>query len=137
MQISGLSDRDHVMAKKKTAKKSVKAAKKKAGKQATSKKPARKAKAAASASLGRPTVTAEERLFMLFHDDYHARQVFEFLRAETVGDLEQFAPQEIIHRLSRPIRETVDRIRKKLAERNRCLAGDEPFVVEYKRKASQ
>ena len=39
---------------------------------------------------------------MLFHDDFHARQVFDFLRAETVGDLEQHSPQEIIHRLSRP-----------------------------------
>ena len=84
-------------------------------------------------SLGRPTVTAEEKLFMLFHEDYEARQVFEFLRAETVGDLEQHTPQDIIHRLSRPIRETVDRIRKKLAERNRCLAGDEEFAAEHKR----
>jgi hypothetical protein len=83
-------------------------------------------------SLGRPTITAEEKLFMLFHDDYHARQVFEFLRAETVGDLEQFTPQDIIHRLSRPIRETVDRIRKKLAERNRCLKEDEPFAAEHR-----
>lgn len=83
-------------------------------------------------SLGRPTVTAEEKLFMLFHDDYEARQVFEFLRAETVADLEQHTPQDIIHRLSRPIRETVDRIRQKLADRNRCLAGDEKFAVEHK-----
>jgi hypothetical protein len=49
-----------------------------------------------------------------------------------VGELEQHTPQDIIHRLSRPIRETVDRIRKKLAERNRCLAGDESFAVEHK-----
>jgi hypothetical protein len=104
------------------------------------KKPARKAARKAPAkkrpkkiSLGRPTVTAEEKLFMLFHEDYEARQVFEFLRAETVGDLEQHTPQDIIHRLSRPIRETVDRIRKKLAERNRCLSGDEAFAAEHKR----
>jgi hypothetical protein len=98
------------------------------------KKPARKPakKKTKKISLGRPTVTAEEKLFMLFHDDYEARQVFEFLRAETVGDLEQHAPQDIIHRLSRPIRETVDRIRKRLAERNRCLAGDEEFAAEHK-----
>ena len=69
---------------------------------------------------------------MLFHEDYEARQVFEFLRAETVADLEKFSPQEIIHRLSRPIREMVDRIRVKLAERNRCLAGDERFAAEWK-----
>ena len=85
-------------------------------------------------SLGRPTVTAEEKLFMLFHEDYEARQVFEFLRAETVADLEKFTPQEIIHRLSRPIRETVDRIRTKLADRNRCLAGDQAFAAEQKNR---
>jgi hypothetical protein len=112
------------MPKKKPAKK---AAKKPAKKKAAKKKSTKKI------SLGRPTVTAEEKLFMLFHDDYHARQVFEFLRAETVADLEQHTPQDIIHRLSRPIRETVDRIRTKLAERNRCLAGDEEFAAAHKR----
>src|SRR5439155_13719200 len=86
-------------------------------------------------SLGRPTVTAEEKLFMLFHEDYEARQVFQFLRAETVADLEQHSPQDIIHRLSRPIREMVDRIRTRLAERNRCLAGDEEFASNHKRVA--
>src|SRR5262245_66492392 len=116
------------MPKKKPAKSPKKAAKKPEKKKASKK--------AKKISLGRPTVTAEEKLFMLFHDDYEARQVFEFLRAETVGDLEQHAPQEIIHRLSRPIRETVDRIRRRLADRNRCLAGDEEFAVEHKRTTS-
>ncbi len=73
---------------------------------------------------------------MLFHEDYEARQVFQFLRAETVADLEQHSPQEIIHRLSRPIRETVDRIRTRLAERNRCLSGDEEFAADHKRRAA-
>jgi len=106
------------MAKKKNAKK-------------PAKKPAKKK--SKKISLGRPTVTAEEKLFMLFHEDYEARQVFEFLRADTVADLEQHTPQDIIHRLSRPIRETVDRIRRKLAERNRCLAGDAEFAAEHKK----
>ena len=113
------------MATKKTKKLTKSTAKKSA-------KSARKSKKPRKVSLGRPTITAEEKLFMLFHDDYHARQIFEFLRAETVADLEQFSPQEIIHRLSRPIRETVDRIRNKLAERNRCLAGDEAYASEHK-----
>jgi hypothetical protein len=117
------------MPKKKPAKK---IAKKSAAKK-WAKKPAAKKKAIKKISLGRPTITAEEKLFMLFHEDYEARQVFEFLRAETVGDLEQFSPQDIIHKLSRPIRETVDRIRVKLAERNRCLAGDAEFAAEHKR----
>src|SRR3954463_3883725 len=116
------------MAKKKTQKA---ARQKPAAKKAASKKRAKKI------SLGRPTVTAEEKLFMLFHEDYEARQVFQFLRAETVADLEQHSPQDIIHSLSRPIREMVDRIRTKLAQRNRCLAGDEEFTVQYKRQRSE
>jgi hypothetical protein len=119
---------DHTMPKKKPAKKPAK-------KPTAKKKTAVKKKAVKKISLGRPTVTAEEKLFMLFHEDYEARQVFEFLRAETVADLEQFSPQEIIHRLSRPIRETVDRIRTRLADRNRCLAGDAEFAAGHKRKA--
>ena len=114
------------MAKKKTKQKSASGAAKKPAKSVRKKRARRKI------SLGRPTVTAEEKLFMLFHDDFEARQVFEFLRAETVADLEQHTPQDIIHRLSRPIRETIDRIRKKLAHRNRCLAGDEAFAAECK-----
>jgi hypothetical protein len=119
------------MAKKKSAKKAA-GKSKKPGKKAAAKKGTAKKRASKTISLGRPTVTAEEKLFMLFHEDYEARQVFEFLRAETVADLEKFSPQEIIHRLSRPIREMVDRIRTKLAERNRCLAGDEAFAAEWK-----
>src|SRR5437016_155830 len=114
------------MAKKKKA---APAAKKSAGRSKQRNKVAKKI------SLGRPTVTAEEKLFMLFHEDFEARQVFQFLRAETVADLEQHSPQEIIHRLSRPIRETVDRIRTRLAERNRCLAGDEEFAADHKRRS--
>jgi len=119
------------MARKKIAKKSAKRAGKKASGTAKKKAASRKP------SLGRPTITAEEKLFMLFHDDFHARQIFEFLRAETVGDLEQHSPQEIIHRLSRPIRETVDRIRTKLAERNRALKDDEQFAASHKAKRSE
>src|SRR5205823_13369978 len=115
-----------IMARKKTSKKSAKPTVKSA-------KGAKKKSAKRKPALGRPTITAEEKLFMLFHDDFHARQVFDFLRAETVGDLEQHSPQEITHRLTRPIRETVDRIRQRLAERNRCLKDDEEFAVEHKR----
>ena len=82
-------------------------------------------------SLGRPLITQEEKLYMLFHDDYHSRQVFEFLRVETVRDLEQFSPQQIIHLLSKPIRTTVERIRQRLAKYKRSLRDDEQFAVEY------
>ena len=83
-------------------------------------------------ALGRPKVTGEELLFMLFKEDYHARQIFDFLRVERVKDLEQYSPQQIVKLLSRPITETVDRIRRKLAEKNRCLREDAEFAAEQK-----
>jgi hypothetical protein len=89
-------------------------------------------KSADSVALGRPKITGEEQLFLLFKEDYHARQIFDFLRVERVKDLEQFSPQQIVKLLSRPITETVDRIRRKLAERNRCLRDDEEFAAEFK-----
>jgi hypothetical protein len=114
------------MAKKKTVKKKV--AKK--VKKTTKKKGAKKKK---PASLGRPLVTAEEQLYMLFKDDYHARQIFEFLRVDTVGELEQYTPQQIINRLSGPVVQSVDRIRQALADKNRCLSGDLDYALEHRR----
>ena len=86
-------------------------------------------------SLGRPKVTGEEDLDMLFKEDFHARQIFKFLSVATVKQLEQYSAAEILRRLSRPIKETVERIRRSLAERNRCLAGDEEFALEHKEQA--
>jgi hypothetical protein len=83
-------------------------------------------------SLGRPLVTQEEKLYMLFHDDYQCRQVFEFLRVETVKELEEFSPQQIVHMMSRPIRLTVDRIRQRLAQFKRSLKDDEQFAAEFR-----
>lgn len=83
-------------------------------------------------SLGRPLVTAEEKLYFLFREDYPARQVFEFLRVETVGELERFSPQEIIHILSTPIRRTVDGIRKRLAREKRHLKDDVEFARKFR-----
>lgn len=83
-------------------------------------------------SLGRPLVTQEEKLYMLFHNDYQSRQVFEFLRVETVKELEEFSPQQIVHLMSRPIRMTVDRIRQRLAEFKRALKGDEEFAAQFR-----
>ena len=115
------------MAKKKLAKAASK-------KRPVKKKPAGKAKKPGKAkapSLGRPTVSLEEKLFLLFREDFHARQIFEFLRAETVRDLEQFSPEEIVKRLSQPIRQSVQRIRLKLAQHNRCLRDDLDFALEH------
>jgi hypothetical protein len=82
-------------------------------------------------SLGRPLVRAEEKLYMLFKDDYHARQIFEFLRVETVGDLEHFSPQQIIQILSAPLRKTVERIRDRLAENKRSLRDDAEYARSH------
>lgn len=85
--------------------------------------------AKAEPSLGRPLVTQEEKLYMLFHDDYQCRQVFEFLRVETIKELEEFSPQQIVHLMSRPIRMTVDRIRQRLAQFKRSLKDDEQYAA--------
>jgi hypothetical protein len=83
-------------------------------------------------SLGRPLVTQEEKLYMLFHDDYQSRQVFEFLRVETIKELEEFTPQQIVHLMARPIRLTVDRIRQRLAQFKRSLKDDEQYATEFR-----
>lgn len=83
-------------------------------------------------ALGRPLVTQEEKLYMLFHDDYQCRQVFEFLRVETIKELEEFSPQQIVHLMSRPIRMTVDRIRQRLAQFKRSLKDDQQFATEFR-----
>jgi hypothetical protein len=87
---------------------------------------------APAATLGRPKVTGDEDLDLLFKEDYHARQIFKFLSVSTVKQLEQFSAAEILRRLSRPIKETVERVRRSLAERNRCLEGDEDFALEHR-----
>jgi hypothetical protein len=92
------------------------------------------AKASVSGSLGRPLVTQEEKLYMLFHEDYEARSVFEFLRVETVGDLIQLSAEEIVRVLTAPVRRTVNRIRQRLAEKNRSLLGDEEFTRQHQAK---
>jgi hypothetical protein len=137
------------MAKKQSVrKKAAKAAKtkkpaaKKAAKKPAGAKTKRAATTAAKAeaerpttvSLGRPKVTGEELLFMLFHGDYEVRQIFEFLRVETVKELENHNPKEIFKRLTQPVANALDRIRRGLAEKNRCLTGDEDYLLEFKAK---
>jgi hypothetical protein len=102
-------------------------------KKSTGKKSSKKSKPK-EPTLGRPLVTNEEKLYMLFKEDYHARQIFEFLRVETVKDLEQFSPEQIVRLLSKPIRTTVDRIRQKLAEKNRHLLEDLEYAAAWKKE---
>lgn len=122
-------------APRQTAKKAAagkKSAPKKTAKAAARPKTPAKRAAAKAQPMPRPMITAEEKLFLLFKDDYHVRQIFDFLRVETVGELERFSPREIVERLSRPIEESVARIRRKLAEKNRYLSGDEQYLLKAK-----
>ena len=135
------------MAKKKTGKKSPPRAAKRSVKGTAAKPAAAKAKkkgptktSAAKTKkkpLPRPTITGEEKLFLLFKEDYHARQIFDFLRVETVHELEQFAPDEIFKRLTRPMSESVERIRRRLAEKNRFLSGDQEYLLRTIQEARQ
>lgn len=100
---------------------------KSAGRPVAQKKPG----GARTKKLGRARVTADAQLDQLFLKDYEARQVFEFLHVATIRELEQFTPEEIITRLTGPMVQTVNRIRKALALNNRCLRDDEDFAVGF------
>lgn len=84
--------------------------------------------------LGRARVSGTAELDQYFLKDYEARQVFSFLSVKTLKELEGYSPQEIIDRLTAPMLQTVNRIRKALALQNRCLAGDQKFAVEFKQQ---
>jgi hypothetical protein len=120
---------------KKSAKKSVKrtAAKKKASSASPRKTAAQKATPQDSGpSLGRPKAKIDAKLDALFLRDFKAREVFDFLNVDTLRDLEQFSPAEIIDKLTAPMVQTVTRIRKSLAIRNRSLKGDKEFAADFK-----
>ena len=89
------------------------------------------------ASLGRVRVAVDARLDLLFQKDYQAREIFDFLKVQTLRELEQHAPQEIIERLTGPMVQTVQRIRKTLALVHRHLAKDEKFAKEFLAEVSR
>ncbi len=122
--------------KKKAARKRVAAAKKTAKKK-TARKKAVKRKAAKKkpkrpATLGRPKFTGEAPLDEVFKEDYHARQIFTFLGVSSLKELEKYAPEEIVDRLAAPLVQTVQQIRKRLADNNRHLAGDLEYALQRK-----
>ena len=98
------------------------------------KKAAAKKRIGKTKSLGRPRVTLDARLDLLFHKDYQAREVFDFLRITSVRELEKLAPDEIIKKLAGPLYQTVQRIRKTMALCNRSLSGDRDFAFEFKKQ---
>ena len=100
----------------------------------TTKKVARTAKTPArrkSSGFGRVRVPVDARLDLVFQKDYQAREVFDFLKVQTIRELEQFNPAEILDRLTGPMQQTVLRIRKTLALANRHLARDEKFAKDF------
>jgi hypothetical protein len=97
-----------------------------------SKKPAARRKK--STGFGRVRVPVDARLDLVFQKDYQAREIFDFLKVQSIRELEQFAPDEILERLTGPMQQTVLRIRKTLALVNRHLARDEKFAKEFLRE---
>ncbi|MEX2285693.1 MAG: hypothetical protein WD648_01310 [Planctomycetaceae bacterium] len=87
--------------------------------------------------LGRPRLPADARLDFVFQRDYQAREVFAFLGVQTIRELEEFSPDEIIRRLTGPMVQTVERIRKALALSNRSLLKDRDFALKFKGRASR
>jgi len=81
--------------------------------------------------MGPPRVVGEELLELVFRDDIYARQLFSFLGVRTVNELEKLTPGEIFDHASRPIRETLDRVRRQLALLNRTLRNDQAFALAY------
>jgi hypothetical protein len=95
------------------------------------KKPAPSAKNKAPAPVGRPKIPGDADLDLVFKEDYEARQCFKFLGVHSVWELERIGPDELLDILAQPVKRLVDRIRQKLAQNNRFLAGDRDFVRLY------
>ena len=87
--------------------------------------------ASARPKLGRARVPGDSKLEHFFRRDYEARQVFEFLHVTTLKELEVYAPEEIVARLTAPMLQTVDRIRKALSLSNRSLKNDEEYATRF------
>ncbi len=87
--------------------------------------------------LGRPRLPADAKLDFIFRKDYQAREVFTFLNVQTLRELEEFSPNEIVEKLTGPMVQTVQRIRKILALYNRCLADDGSFALKFKAQLRQ
>jgi hypothetical protein len=103
------------------------------GKTAKVKKPTTRRK---PSGFGRVRVPVDARLDLVFQKDYQAREIFDFLKVQTIRELEEFGPDEILDRLTGPMQQTVLRIRKTMALLNRHLARDEKFAKAFLAEAS-
>lgn len=120
--------------KKSTPNKKATVKKKPAKKKPAAKKAKRKktAKSAKPKSLGRPRVSADAKLDQVFQKDYQAREIFDYLGVSTIRELEAHPAEDIIEKVTSPVVQTVQRIRKTLAMANRCLKDDREFALEFK-----
>ena len=84
-----------------------------------------------SKSLGRSRIPVDAPLEVVFQNDMQAREAFAFLGVNTIRELEQFHPDDLVMRLTSPAKQTVGRIRKILAMNNSSLEGDESFALDY------
>lgn len=87
--------------------------------------------------LGRSRIPVDAPLDVVFQNDIQAREAFVLLGVHSIRELEQFTPDDLVMRLTAPAKLTVGRIRKILAMNNRCLAGDEPFALEFQELLSR
>ncbi|MFK7818397.1 MAG: hypothetical protein AB8G99_06750 [Planctomycetaceae bacterium] len=116
-----------------TAKKSSSTASRKTtAKSSTSK--ARKTPVRKTSKLGRSRIPRNAPLDVVFEEDVQAKAAFQLLGIETIKELEELGPDELIMRLTSPTKQTVGRIRKMLALNNRCLSGDERFALEVQKQ---
>lgn len=87
--------------------------------------------------LGRSRIPTDAPLAIVFQNDMQAQEAFAFLEIQTIRELEEFDPDELVRRLSSPAKQTVGRIRKMLAINNRCLSSDEDFAVDFQERIQQ
>lgn len=86
--------------------------------------------------IGRSRIPADAPLSVVFESFPDAQQAFSLLEIQTIRQLEEFAPDELVMRLTSPAKQTVGRIRKILAMNNRCLADDEAFAIEFQERVA-
>lgn len=118
--------------KRKSVKKPARKKSKTSGRSTTRKAAAARRKVKKPKTLGRPRLPSDAKLDLVFQKDYQAREIFGFLRVQTLRELEEWSPDEIIEKLTGPMVQTVQRIRKALALSNRCLANDLKFALDFK-----
>ena len=86
--------------------------------------------------IGRSRIPVDAPLSVVFEHFPDAQQAFALLEIQTIRQLEEFAPDELVMRLTSPAKQTVGRIRKILAMNNRCLSDDEAFAIEFQERVA-